>query len=75
MPLFFYQKNGISIDIWCTICYIIFAGEIKQQNRKEVRAMNDHKKPSDLQLAVVAGVVAGLIVELIKALAQFLINY
>lgn len=37
--------------------------------------MNDHKKPSDLQLAVVAGVVAGLIVELIKALAQFLINY
>lgn len=36
--------------------------------------MNDHKKPSDLQIAVVAGVVAGLIVELIKALTELVIN-
>jgi hypothetical protein len=36
--------------------------------------MDDHKKPSDLQIAVVAGVVAGLIVELIKTLTEMLIN-
>lgn len=46
----------------------------KATNRKEVRAMDDHKKPSDLQIAVVAGVVAGLIVELIKTLTEMLIN-
>ena len=44
------------------------------KNRKEVRPVDNHKKPSDLQLAIVAGIVAGMIVEIIKLLVEILRN-
>ena len=34
----------------------------------------DNKKPSDLLLAIVAGIVAGLIVEIIKILAGLILR-
>jgi hypothetical protein len=68
---FFVQKIYLilqkHVDIGQALCYtLIIKG-------KEDTPM-DNKKPSDLQLAIVAGIVAGLIVEIIKILADLILH-